>query len=917
MAFIASKYEGGIMVNDINRLAPIFSGGEKLKYEPLEGKTVNALQTKAQDWNASYSQLLSTQSQLKAKMESGNFTQQDIQLYAQIDEKLKNLESMENQLSSEVTSFTKATEKEIGKKVNGYPIAWNSGTEYIAAQIGVITNPQEIEAITAFTNNDYENIIANRAPLYNENGLINAYSPSLVYTAKPKEETLTAFVNNIEATYSTSKTGNNADSAYSQNNSYYHLNTDIYTSNFVSLYSAYNSQKDMLVEDAGLFLQAKGEMKEIIYKSGLYKGEDGTWKINPTKINGAKTVSTSGLNNNTNVSFLTRNEDGEYYYEVYQQGNSFPSYYSTKIEQDENGINYYELGNSLQDAPEGLSYVKQYGISDEEANLLGLYLDLDGYGASVLGDIESRNAYIGNLYNAIADINIKEATNLFEGDNVPTLKENMTPQETEIYNNFETKLIGFTKNYGNKLLDALTTNYIYGDIEDKLTSKVKTTLDNRTNIKEFSDEIQKDIASAVSLKNIFENMQRKTYDINGQTLFNGKNSAMIGDGVTVEAKTVSPSVFKLFVDSEIYNTISNNNTKNSKNENQVFATVAGREYNINPDKQITLSSNYSNVNLTLSLPITGRSNPILIPFDASKAPGAIVLGFDNTLYLAAGQDQRMYKVDLPKGASINESFNAAKALHGGMTVSVKFADLAKQTIIVYKDEFEKMVHLDEVRLESKSFKKPSGMFGMTYNEYVKLSNRDVLRKELNNMQINALGRYTYNSLNSTSSIGTYLNSDEIRAKANDLSDRGFDRNSILEQLTDFILEDVKKTKEKYVDEYGYWAKDAEGEDYIVTTIGGLFPGKEGNALAKSIAHMLQKSKDIRFEKKDSKNGFNVSTVDKLVDMETSWAILPMMQELDITSGTILSTAKQRNVIAEGINKYSGTNNQNNTVTPQY
>lgn len=920
MAFIASKYEGGIMINDVDRLAPLFSGGEKLKYTPIEGKDISAFQTKAAEWKEIEGSLLYEKMLYTAYVNAGNLKY--VEALADVETRLGAHYAMQKQLETEVVNYNKAITDERGKKISGSNIMYDSATEYIAADNGVIKNPQEFMAITAKTNNDIENIVANMTPLYDQNGKVNTYSPSIVYTGKTKKVKLDEFINGIEAKFQITSADDNAVSANNANASKYTSWKNSYTSNFVPMYNAYSEQKDQFINDQALFQEARGEVKQILYSGGLRKGKDGKFVISGG-VKGRRKVNSSGLNEGVNVSFLTKDNNGNYFYETYMQGKPDPIYSTTQKVEDADGNITYERGKVLDYTPKNLSYERAIGISKEESHFLGLYLDLEGYGASVLEDEDKRNAYIGNLYSAAVAIEPDIAAQLGVTDKLPTYKEGMSEEEKEIYDEFETNLINMTKVYGNQLLDALTTSYIYGELEEKITSKVNSSVGSEQKTQEFDENTLTENATANAIANIFEDMQKRTYDINGGT---SNGSAVIAQNVTVDVKTVSPETMKMFVSAELYDTVSMNNTYDPNNKDQEFATIGGILYNLNPAQQINLGTNYSNSNLSISLNITGQNNPSILPFDATKAPGAYVVGYDNNIYLTAGTKGNKFNIELPKGANINDSFNAAKDIYTGMKVAVSFEDLASQEIVVYKDEYNKTVDVEDLYIAHNKWKvgTQQGKSQITYAAYATSTDADIVYDNLikyfkieghgDNRYLMLNGRLPYENDNTINGVRALYMNEQSKANLQAYLNNSGTETEALRKLAGTIAREANASIDKYLNSLPS-NTDAEGKEYIVITIGGLFPGKEGNDKARALKRLLANNKDARFGKKDKEKLLDIDLKDDFVDMETSWVVIDMMQQYDIGSSSLLNTTKTKNAFLDGLGKYQGKQKEK-TIVPK-
>lgn len=921
MAFLASKYEGGIMVNDINRLAPLFSGGEQMKIEPYKPSDITAFQLKALQFHAKEADIQTQLQFIDAKLKSGNFTGEDIQNQKILNQELGELNAQKNHLLSESNALMKIINEDprANKESVINNIVTGTAIEKLIYSLGIDTSDEQYALSSERLNNGQaQSSVADLDPLYTNNGQFNRTVFSPLFSGDGFDKTFDDWITGVSANFRQSSSSNNAANAIKSNQDFVTHEGIDYLTNMVSLYAAGDAKVNEIIKDPNnpLFLEAKADVLGQLRNGNLSNNSSGGVDL---LLSGSKVYSIQGIQEEQYLTYLLKDNEGNLYYEAYKQGDPKPYYYSV------NPNDYQISGYGYTGKPKNVEYVKtnDQWITESQKKLLALYIDIENYGDLPINDPNYLNALLGNAYDALTQINnnIKDPKNENEYIKPIIWTEELTEEEQASFKKYAQQVTYWTKEYGQIILDRLTENSIKQRMEERIQRKISTSIISNNEQKLMPTDIMTANAQVQTINDLFDNMNSENMNYNG--LYNTTAGGLNGYNGAGEIKIrdVNPETYEFLTSPQLMTIFNKNNTRNPQRENSYFANFYGVDFEINPDNKITVGSNMSNTDMAIAVNWQGLNGMINIPLDKNKTSNVIIYRPSNQVALMPEIDGDHFKAEIDNGQKIGDKINSIKQLYTGYVAAMPVGEFLNQTVVVYKDEMNKMMDLSQVMLmpysttNKWSLYNPSGK--ASYVAYEALATKEQVYKILRE-KFEIYGQGDDRKLRAKPGVDSSYR-DIIAIVQSDTSMDYFQQllrtrqyggvSEIEDKLAELISTMANNTIKEYQNTLG-WKKNSDGKEFITTTMGELFPDtRDDEKIDKILARVADNGKKPYIE--INKNGV-ASKNDYIDDIETTYIVFKLFAEVSLEETSLLTT-KGKNAVISNLQKL---NNQTTNNKPQ-
>lgn len=538
MAFLASKYQGGINVNDIDRIAPLFSGGESLEYKITDAPTLQGLTRQSTEVNQALAVLNTELDVLTAKLNGGDQSvlQDIVETKAQIGTLMGHKTLLENNIEN--YNETKNNPYKDNTQYNG--VIPNT---YVSA-LAFITGQADENTATSETWNRFNDIYANGMPLYDDNRNVNQYNPPAILTeTKSYLEAIKEEINSIDAKHGVKIGGDNLKEAGQE---LIRTTTDVYTSNAQALFKAVDESIRNIFTNKAYNSQVASLVVDKLRST--YNPDTKKFEFNTSYV-----VNTSGIPALSGATYIELVDGkGNKYANAYVEGTPTPYLYKINA----NGTFDRVYGEQ----PNDLVLSREKLLSDEEHDFMNIYIGFNT-------DNNNSDTNIAKLYNAVKAID-------------KTYKEEYVGEEDD---EDKDKFVEFVTNLTAKAValgDGIVNKLVVDHIELKLQHEVFKHLDifvsDENYGKDNSPKSAGDKGEGLDLGVILDN------NVSNQIVMNGKNKNGIGINFnsTRYQTSVPGELIKRFFGEDLYKKLTPNNSNETGNQD-LYASVGGNMFLVN------------------------------------------------------------------------------------------------------------------------------------------------------------------------------------------------------------------------------------------------------------------------------------------------------------------------------------------------
>jgi len=886
MAFIASKYTGGIMVNNPDIVAPLFAGaGVQTKLPDIPELNFNAGQLQGTQLRRNIIEKEQMIGYLKTLAENGDMNAYNsvLQLQQEVQKDMAMIPVVERNYNTveEAQKHPNATKPYIGSKgVSG-------------SVVSMIANGDRnlIDNTFSFGESAWQDL--NTTGLTDEYGVVRSIYQEAALNSESIGimQYISDAMKEIDGSYSYQSGFDDYGIARDLNKSEYTTKEDYFSSNYINLVSTIKAKIDGILTNPSLQQELQSDALRSLQASATYDDKGFHFNLDLPKMKYL-----SGKDNEINHILMgKKNGKDIYIQEKYIYNVTNPSY---SIIENKNGywIPGEDITMSVNDYKPAYIYEKVFDNADQE-NFLGMYLNGDQiFNYSLLGKD-------GDYENGVATLH-KVMSNAFPSYSQQNKLRNKDEFETEEeYIEYSKTIFKQADDYAKSLINSYARRFAERLFEKSTTGYVKSNLRTTTATKPFEateSSLYDTLAfefdqSGQAMDVIYMNTSEETPNMYNGPLF---------------SSNISEPTLKTIWGEDFYKSIAGYNAKTGGVSSAKYGTIYLNEnapnasiYNhFNAQTAFTLASDGR---FTFAIPIAGNN----ITGDIKQIP--------RKAYSALKSDNGSWYLNENMSAPINlkdlneDEMAAAGKEHKVAVVAVPFSQVKNMKFTMNSEnlirqekqndrEFKITVE-DRIFSESLSSYYDKEQFKRAYNRYSKA--KEVEGKTLKEILFSVWGE-NQEQISTHRLDWIYREADEQKNKYDKLQDKNglsFEEylfNQYTEVIDTSILNNYKDRLKKGV--------NSEGKEDIFITM----TLKEVYGDDKAIIKALGYSEDNPNGWDIVRLGRNEGSKDRTDVMkqttrarEDTYVLFELIDELPMYTLTEGKTDKQKSIFSNNMKKY--------------
>lgn len=776
MAFIASKYTGGIDVNQVDRLAPLFSGGgtataPDVDFIPVSGATTASSQFNQIGYDLAFrhaAALRDVANGVPGAME---------ELYA-VGQAIN-----QNEIRRNAVEYTNVNREEIKKSDYGDMLY---AGDIIGGTLDLVTemfnkNPNADLYANYSTMHDRAYMNLESSPLINPDGTAISFRVDAILKEGYEgiNEFTKKFLQEVSG-YTIISRGGGAPGDKPETENYVFSNDERNSENYVHLLNGQKQYVQDIVNNEGMYSEARSLTLSTLI-SNYNKGQGFTF---PTAIKSdANTnVLDRRFSDSYNLLEATNNKTKDIIQvaEVYTSGESLPRYYPMSV--DSEGKTSY--GNPIKNLNEySFQYMREEIFNPALESFATTYAQID---ENSIRDYEGTSELLHNLLHN-ADKTFADKYGRFKK------KEDYTTEKE--YEKDREILYKYAKQLFHGLLDNATEAYLRKSYENKIDINKKIEITTRSDIKDrtgkggdgtdyYFDRLVDQLSNQGRLNEIIQ----IGYDANH-------------DGFTTTVN-IDPTSQEMVHDPILVAALNKNNDKGALGFSQGM-------FNPNPGLNSDLRDNFSSFDNWMYLS-TGSGERYAIPFDAQNAKGHIVnyggeVILTNILKNFNWQQDDTTEGDPSQTSLSGKDISASITPYRGYQIAMSVSDFLDIQINISKEEY---VEIAKTLRGDRKIK-----VGYTINGKVRSHSEDVSEitdqeKALQGIKNTIFFHYRSDTETRIDMRNTYIDNWSyvnrtamITEAGNIYKKHGISQNVTYENLSPAVKEDMDILHQKYLKRY--------------------------------------------------------------------------------------------------------------------